>query len=299
MRIECRRGQTSPAATRVFPCPAPNVGSSAFACPACCHGELRFAVGLHEDAQTGFPIAFARSELLRRRAGFPDPVSTAVCSCTVLGFPCVNDPLDRQAESAAQMPPPHLLPDCSGWPAGSGLSTAEQRLSSDNTRQAFTFALKQRSERNRPRWKPWGADRSERKIQQAMSPGAGQHLSSLDKQRPGKATFRERTLSPAFCRASGDWASFQTKSVSAEPIHGLLSLRDTRGHLIRQFGRHGAAGSRSCITTSILAIRSLSSPISDQISSILASRSLKSSRMSLRRSLISPRRLEISALSST
>ena len=129
-----------------------------------------------------------------------------------------------------------------------------------------------------------------------------------------QATDREGYVSrmetqSGLCKASDDWASFQTKFVSAEPIHGLLYLRDTRGHLICQFGRHGAAGSRSCITTSILAIRSLSAPISDRsspssaqtssnLASNLASRSLKSSRMSLRRSLISPRTLPISALNS-
>ena len=37
-----------------------------------------------------------------------------------------------------------------------------------------------------------------RPFRKGMSPGAGQHLSSLDKQRPGKATFRGRVLSLAF-----------------------------------------------------------------------------------------------------
>ena len=50
---------------------------------------------------------------------------------------------------------------------------------------------------------------------------------------PRRATAREGSVSrmeaqSGCCRTSDDWASFQTKSVSAEPIHGLLSLRDAR-----------------------------------------------------------------------
>ena len=62
-----------------------------------------------------------------------------------------------------------------------------------------------------------------------MSPETGQHLSSQNKQRTGKATFRGRTLSPAF--AGQATIGKLPDEIRFGGADGLLSLRDTRGHL--------------------------------------------------------------------
>ena len=77
----------TPPATRVFPCPIPGIGSGACVGPAylmrriegCRWPVRRCACRI----QTGRP----RSEAPRNCPSFPDPISTAVCPCTALGFP--------------------------------------------------------------------------------------------------------------------------------------------------------------------------------------------------------------------
>ena len=54
-------------------------------------------------------IAFARSEAPRKPAGFPDPVSTAVCPCIVLGLSRVSGDADLRLESSESRTPEELL----------------------------------------------------------------------------------------------------------------------------------------------------------------------------------------------
>ena len=54
-------------------------------------------------------IAFARSEAPRKPAGFPDPVSTAVRPCIVLGLSRVSGDADLRLESSESRTPEELL----------------------------------------------------------------------------------------------------------------------------------------------------------------------------------------------